>query len=799
MKKLLLFFALVICASTLFAQPIYNEDGIRLYHTPSQEEMDWAKSKGLLEPVRLIAPPPTGQLRPIAEWEPAEAVLVAYPFGIPISLIKEMAKDVKVITIVSSTSQQSTVLSQYNSNGVNTANCQFLIANSDTYWTRDYGPWFMAIDNSDVAMFDFYYNRPARPNDNQINTHLKTFLSNNGKPIERYASNLWLTGGNYMNDGLNQGYSTTLVTTENLQNLGLTEQQVKQQLHDYLGHEQYHFIADCIVPYDNIQHIDCWGKLLGPDKVLIDSVAPTAPNFNKFQAAANYFRAQTSAYGTPYKVYRVFAPGATSTNPKTPYSNSLILNNKVFVPVNSTPSANDNAALQVFMGAMPGYEVIGIPYGSWLNTDALHCRTHEIADRCMVYIQHQPKHGEIANTGSITFNAEVYSYCQKPIVADSVRVFVKANEASQFVPYNMTNVPAGSNNWEATISDLPSGLTQYYVIAADNTGKRETHPYIAKYAPHADPHKFTLVGDPPPPPSPKIEVDKTISSVTSYGNEIVEDYITISNTGDADLTFNITNIQFDNPDMFSVEPIAGTVEPGESKIITLSYDFNTIAKLRENVIVEGSFIIKHNDTNTPEIEITLSAELIHILAPVLSLDKDSSSVISTGLEVIEDFITISNLGTADLTFEITSIDFHEMLTVSPLIGTIPAEESQMITLTYDFASVENGEYLGSFMLKSNDALHLATEISLYAHQYIEEGINDTKMSLLYVYPNPANKVINVYFNNDNPTKSFIYNILGVQLKEIVLTKGTNTVDIKELSNGVYFIKIENTVCRFVKQ
>ena len=201
MKKRLLFIALFASLSSLFAQNLYNEDGIRLYHTPSQEEIEWAKRKGIVVETTPTAPPPSGQIRPIAEFEPAEAVLVRYPFGIPISLIKEMANDVKVITIVANTSQQNTVLNQYNSNGVNTANCQFLIANTDTHWTRDYGPWFMALDNSSVAMFDFTYNRP-RPNDNQINGRLATYLSDNGVEINRYASTLTLTGGNFMNDGI---------------------------------------------------------------------------------------------------------------------------------------------------------------------------------------------------------------------------------------------------------------------------------------------------------------------------------------------------------------------------------------------------------------------------------------------------------------------------------------------------------------------------------------------------------------------------------------------------------------------
>jgi hypothetical protein len=73
------------------------------------------------------------------------------------------------------------------------------------------------------------------------------------------------------------------------------------------------------------------------------------------------------------------------------------------------------------------------------------------------------------------------------------------------------------------------------------------------------------------------------------------------------------------------------------------------------------------------------------------------------------------------------------------------------------------------------------------------------MSLLYIYPNPATNTINIYFNDENSMKAYIYNILGAQLKEILLTKGANAVNIKEWSNGVYFIRIENNTYKFVKQ
>jgi agmatine/peptidylarginine deiminase len=793
MKKLLLFIALAICASTLFAQNSNNTNGIQLFHTPTQEEIEFSKTVIINAEV---LPPPVGQIRPIAEWEPAEAVLIRYPLGFPLALVHELAKDIKVITVVSS-SLQSTAYNQYSNFGVNMSNCEFLIAANNSYWTRDYGPWFMAIDNADVAMFDFYYNRPARPLDNQINTYLAPFLSSSGKPITRYASNMWLSGGNYMNDGIKQGFSSTLVLVENLQKVGLNEQQVRTQLNEYLGTSQFHFIQDPVsTASDYLQHIDCWSKLLAPDKVLVDSVAPSnTAYYSKFEAVANYFKSQTSSYGTPFKVYRAFAPGAPSSSPLTPYSNSLILNNKVFVPIGS--NSYDAAAIAVYQQAMPGYTIIPVSNNLsypdyWHNTDALHCRTHEIADRCMLYIKHEPLLAEIPNTGSVTFNAEFYSYCSNTIIADSVRVFLK-HSGGGYEAYPMQN--SGDNNWEITIAGLPSGLIEYYVIAADESGRRESHPYIARYAPNADPHKFTLTGE--LPQFPEIVVDKTESSVTSEGNEIIEDHITVSNIGSAELTFEISALDFD--EMLTIATSNETVQPGESAIITLSYDFNSIAKVRGFQEYLGSFKVISNDPLNPEIEITLSAYYTPIEVPVLSLDKTNSSVTSEGFDVIEDHITVSNIGNAELTFEITALDFHEMLTIEPLDGTVQGGYEQIISLSYDFTNVENGEYLGSFKLISNDPLHLETEISLYAYQNYN-GISDSKMSLLYIYPNPAGNELRVTSDELQEGVIEIFDVYGKKvLSHTAHHTPHTTINVSNLKSGVYFIKIENSVYKFVKQ
>src|SRR5450830_1685159 len=68
-------------------------------------------------------PPPIGPVRNVAEFDKMQGVLVRYPFGIPLDLVKDMAEDVMVTTIVLNSSQQATVTSQYQAAGVNMAHC----------------------------------------------------------------------------------------------------------------------------------------------------------------------------------------------------------------------------------------------------------------------------------------------------------------------------------------------------------------------------------------------------------------------------------------------------------------------------------------------------------------------------------------------------------------------------------------------------------------------------------------------------------------------------------------------------
>jgi agmatine deiminase len=151
----------------------------------------------------LLSGPPGPPVRNIAEFEPMEGVLIAYPgdFGIPYSLIAELSRDVIVMTIVRNASDESLVRSQYRSNKVVLANCQFVRAPLDTYYTRDYGPFFIADNRNKISIVDMYLF--YAPDDDAIPATMSEVLG-----VDCYDMDMVIQGGNYMSDGMGIAAST---------------------------------------------------------------------------------------------------------------------------------------------------------------------------------------------------------------------------------------------------------------------------------------------------------------------------------------------------------------------------------------------------------------------------------------------------------------------------------------------------------------------------------------------------------------------------------------------------------------
>ena len=428
---------------------------------------------------RETDPPPT-PVRNVAEYERMQGVLIRYPFGISTEMISEMSEDITVYCLVSS-SQQSSAFNALENGGVNLDNVEFVIGSTDSYWTRDYGPWWVVDGDRNMAVVDFTYNRP-RPNDNDAPLKMSNHLE-----VPFYASDIVHTGGNYMTDGLGISASTDIVYTEN----SIPDEDVDSLMQDYYGIDTYHVVDDPNNTY--IDHIDCWGKYLSTTKVLIREVPESHPQYDEIEEAAEYFSNSLNKWGEPWELFRVWTPG------NQPYTNSLILNEKIFVPI--TGGSWDDEALTVYETAFPGYEVLGFS-GSWESTDALHCRTKGIPDLQMLQIIHNPLNdGSEPDINGYSLDALFDDLSGTGLIEDSMKVFWKTPGAETWDSHTLSrsSAPEEQNVWTGSIPAIvDSGLIQYFVQGADSSGRIEKSPLAGWHTFFAHPTEACdawLIGD----------------------------------------------------------------------------------------------------------------------------------------------------------------------------------------------------------------------------------------------------------------------------------------------------------------
>jgi len=416
-------------------------------------------------------PPPPAPVRNPGEFEPMTGVIVRYPFGNPTNLLVEYAEDDTLWVIVEDTAEQASATSTLQSGGCNMDHVRWIFAPTNSIWTRDYGPWFIITGNDEQGIVDHIYNRP-RPLDDVIPSVIG---SDWGIPV--YGMDLTHTGGNYMSDGRGVAMSTRLVLDENT---SLTEAEIDSFMYAYVGIERYEKLP--YIETGGIHHIDCWAKLLSPGKILVKEVPPTHSSYDALEANVAYLESLTSSWGRPYEIVRVYCPNDE------PYTNSLILNDKVFVPQYGT--SWDDDALATYEAAMPGYEVLGYT-GSWYTNDAIHCRAMGVTDRYMLYVDHVPLPDTPDPINPYRVEANIIDYSNAGLKTDSLIVYWKTDSMPDYSAIVMTEATRAASYY-ADIPAQPVGTTvSYYLFAADYSGRRETHPWVAP----ADVHHFDIVVD----------------------------------------------------------------------------------------------------------------------------------------------------------------------------------------------------------------------------------------------------------------------------------------------------------------
>jgi len=287
---------------------------------------------------------------------------------------------------------------------------------------------------------------------------------------------LYWTGGNFMTDGYGMGFSTELMVNEN----SISNEAFIEIMNEELYFSDYHVFDN--PNEESIQHIDCLAKLVGPETIIIKQVPESSPEYECMEDFADSFYELNTFYDRPFNIHRIFCPeingGSWETNPVAAYTNSLILNNKVFVPQYGIPE--DSEAIQTYRDAMPGYEVLGFDdtFGNpWYAEDALHCRTMGVFNPEMMHISHKSvRNEELIHNEAIYIESVVLDYGNVDANVQSVTLNWKYS--AEDGPFGEIALELESDNiYTGTFPPLNSNaLIEYYITATNISGDMVSHP-----------------------------------------------------------------------------------------------------------------------------------------------------------------------------------------------------------------------------------------------------------------------------------------------------------------------------------
>ena len=325
---------------------------------------------------RTITDPPDSIVYTPAEFDSVTGVIFAweaYPTLLT-DLIKEVAEDDTAWVVVDNTSEQNSVSNTLSNANVNMDRVVFQVIETNSVWVRDYGPWWIIEPENSLAIIDLVYNRP-RPLDDTYPESAAGYFG-----INYYGLGLIEAGGNMLLDGQgavivsnvifdgSQGFDPTL-----------NQDQLEQYFLDYFG--VHKVIVTPHLINDGTGHIDMFVKLINDSTIIVgeyeNQSAGYPGNYDICNQVASQLANETNGAGRPYNIVRMPMPpynnGITYT-----YINSLIVNNKVLVPIygfsTDTDFANDDSVLALYETIMPGVDAVGFDCNQIISANgAIHC------------------------------------------------------------------------------------------------------------------------------------------------------------------------------------------------------------------------------------------------------------------------------------------------------------------------------------------------------------------------------------------------------------------------------------------
>lgn len=403
-----------------------------------------------------LTSPPKGPVISLPEWEVSKGVMVLWTNP---SLIKVLKENGALYLFADSNSEKSWWSAWLKNNAIPEQGVNYFVVPTDSIWIRDYGPWFILDGNREFGLVDTKYNRP-RPLDDQVPIYIANELG-----IPYYQPGLVHTGGNYYNDGLGNGFSSTLPFSENA---SISTNVVLDRMLQFLGIERY--TTARLSPGSTIQHLDTFGKLVAPDTWVFSQFPAGSQHKTDSDNMVKLLQTLKSPYGTPYKIHRLKMTSSGGGGFRA-YLNSFISNGVLYFP--QYGDLVDAEVKSVYQKALPGYKIVGVDAMGTEWGDSVHCRTRNMLTPEALFLF--PRIAQ-PSAGSLELKLEALPSKGASIQAAPLLNYTVNGEGVQTVSFQYVE----KNNWKLELSGLNSGdKITFWISAQDSKGVRRTEPRLA--------------------------------------------------------------------------------------------------------------------------------------------------------------------------------------------------------------------------------------------------------------------------------------------------------------------------------
>ncbi|MCL7762624.1 T9SS type A sorting domain-containing protein [Polaribacter sp. Z014] len=136
-------------------------------------------------------------------------------------------------------------------------------------------------------------------------------------------------------------------------------------------------------------------------------------------------------------------------------------------------------------------------------------------------------------------------------------------------------------------------------------------------------------------------------------------------------------------------------------------------------------------------------------------------------------------------------------------------ENTWETLTFDYTSINKANTYDKFVIIFDNGTEGdgSANFTFYIDDVVlfnsaTAGVNDNELSKVSMYPNPTKNRLNISAQNTIKNAA-IYNLLGKQIMSLEINKNSESIDVSNLSSGIYLIKYSvNNVfatAKFIKE